>query len=102
MEELQSLGISAGAVLNGPELLEDRQLQARDSFMLQDRPGLGTKHYPGQPYRFLLSKEGPNIRAPLLGEHTREVLQERLDLSQSEIDALTDEDVIGTVPIAAR
>ena len=102
MEELQSLGISAGAVLNGPELLEDRQLQARDSFMLQNRPGLGTKHYPGQPYRFLLSKEGPNIRAPLLGEHTREVLQERLDLSQSEIDALTDEDVIGTVPIAAR
>ena len=102
MEELQSLGISAGAVLNGPELLEDRQLQARDSFMLQNRPGLGTKHYPGQPYRFLLSKEGPNIRAPLLGEHTREVLQEHLGLSQSEIDALTDEDVIGTVPIAAR
>jgi crotonobetainyl-CoA:carnitine CoA-transferase CaiB-like acyl-CoA transferase len=102
MDELQGLGVPAGAVLSGPELLADPQLAAWGGFLEQDRPEIGVKHYPAQPYRFRFAASPPNRRAPLLGEHTSEVLTERLDLSADELAELKRADVIGTVPIAVR
>lgn len=102
MQQLQSLGVAAGAVQSGPELLIDPQLIARNSFLLQDRPGVGPKHYPNQPYKLRYTKTPPNIRAPMLGEHNKEVLTEILGLSEDDLSALEASDVIGTVPIAAR
>lgn len=101
-EYLQSLGVTAGAVLSGSEILDDPQLAARQAFIEQDRPGIGVKHYPAQPYSFRYATPSPNRRAPLLGEHSREVLLERLELSLPELDELEAADVIGTVPLAAR
>ena len=102
MIELQRIGVPAGAVLNGPELLHNEQLIARGAFLAQDRPGLGVKHYPNQPYRFRLSEEPPTQRAPLLGEDLEEILTERAGLTSDEIAELIIDDVIGTVPISAR
>ena len=102
MAELQAAGIPAGAVMNGPDLLADAQLSAREGLLLQDRPGLGPKHYPGQPYRFRRAAAPPNDRAPLLGEHSSEVLREHANLTDDEIAELVIGDVVGTVPIAAR
>jgi crotonobetainyl-CoA:carnitine CoA-transferase CaiB-like acyl-CoA transferase len=102
MDELQSLGIPAGAVMSGPELLDDPQLAARGGFLEQDRPGVGVKHYPSQPYRFRFATSPAGRRAPLLGEHTAEVLGERLGLTGEALAELERDDVIGTVPIAAR
>jgi benzylsuccinate CoA-transferase BbsF subunit len=103
MHRLQAQGITAGAVLNGPQLLADPHLASRGGFIAQDRPGLGIKHYPNQPYRFARAAaiEQPS-RSPLLGEHSREVLGSLLGLSESELDQLERDDVIGTLPIAAR
>jgi crotonobetainyl-CoA:carnitine CoA-transferase CaiB-like acyl-CoA transferase len=102
MDELQALGVPAGAVMSGPELLDDPQLGARGAFIEQDRPGLGVKHYPNQPYRFKFAKSSPHRRAPLLGEQTNEVLSEYLGLSDDELAELERDDVTGTIPIAAR
>jgi len=102
MTELQRIGVPAGAVLNGPELLHNEQLIARGAFLAQDHPGLGVKHYPNQPYRFRLSEEPPTQRAPLLGEDLEEILTERAGLTSDEIAELIIDDVIGTVPISAR
>ena len=102
MHDLQEAGIPAGAVLNGPELLRDKHLLARGAYIAQDRPGLGIKHYPNQPYRFRYSQKGPEERAPLLGEHLEEVLVSRAGLTADEIAELIIDDVIGTVPLAAR
>ncbi|MGD9935386.1 MAG: CaiB/BaiF CoA transferase family protein [Dehalococcoidia bacterium] len=102
MDYLQSLAVAAGAVLSGPDILEDPQLAAREAFIEQDRPGIGVKHYPAQPYTFRFANPSPNRRAPLLGEHSREVLSSRLGLSPAELDDLEAADVIGTRPIAAR
>ena len=102
MDELQALGVPAGAVLSGPGLLEDPQLAACGGFLAQDRPGVGVKHYPNQPYRFRFAASPPDRRAPLLGEHTAEVLREKLGISDAELAELERDDVIGTVPIAAR
>ena len=102
MQELQRAGITAGAVLNGPELLADPQLQARNSFIPQDRPGIGVKHYPNQPYRFRNAQPSPVARSPLLGEHSVEVLTQLAGLTDDEIAELIIDDVVGTEPIAAR
>ena len=102
MQELQAAGIPAGAVMNGPELLADSQLAARNGLLLQDRPGLGPKHYPAQPYRFRRAHPPPNERAPLLGEHASEILRDYAGLTDDDIAELIIDDVVGTVPIAAR
>ena len=102
MAELQDAGIPAGAVMNGPDLLEDAQVASFGGLLLQDRPGLGPKHYPNQPYRFRRARTPPNQRAPLLGEHSSEVLREEAGLTDDDIAELVIADVVGTVPIAAR
>jgi crotonobetainyl-CoA:carnitine CoA-transferase CaiB-like acyl-CoA transferase len=102
MHRLQALDIPAGAVMNGPDLLNDPQLAARGSFLAQDRPGVGVKHYPNQPYRFARCRPPPTERAPLLGEHLEEILTDLTELSPDDIADLVIADVIGTVPIAAR
>jgi len=101
-EELQAAGVAAGAVLSGPELLADPQLAARGGFLEQDRPDIGMKHYPNQPYRFRYARSQSNRRAPLLGEHTNEVLSEVLGMGEAELAELERDDVTGTVPMAAR
>jgi len=102
MHRLQELGIAAGAVLNGPDLLVDPHLAARGAFLAQDRPGLGVKHYPAQPYRLLRTVPPPERRAPLLGEHLEDVLSRDAGLTGDEIIELIIDDVTGTVPLAAR
>ena len=102
MHELQAAGITAGAVLNGPDLLTDPHLRARGGFVAQDRPGVGIKHYPNQPYRLFHAPEPPTQRAPLLGEHLEEVLTEYAGLTPDDMVELIIDDVIGTEPIAAR
>lgn len=102
MATLQAAGVAAGAVMRGPELLADPHLEARQGFLVQDRPGLGEKHYPNQPYRFRNAPTPPNTRAPMLGEHLAEILTERAGLTDDEIVELVIDDVTGTVPLAAR
>jgi formyl-CoA transferase len=102
MSELQALGIAAGVVQNGPDLLRDPQLEARGSLLVQDRPGIGEMHYPNQPYRFRNAMSPPNVRAPLLGEHCIEVLTQEADVSDEELGELFIDDVIGMDPIASR
>ena len=102
MAELQAAGIPAGAVMNGPDLLGDAQVASLGGLVLQDHPGLGPKHYPNQPYRFRRARTPPNQRAPLLGEHSSDVLREEAKLTDDDIAELVIDDVVGTVPIAAR
>ena len=102
MTDLQAAGIPAGAVMNGPDLLDDAQVAAFGGLLRQDRPGLGPKHYPNQPYRFRRTRTPPDQRAPLLGEHASEVLREDANLTDDDIAELVIADVVGTVPIAAR
>ena len=101
MHELQDKGVAASAVLNGPDLLDDAHLAARQAFVAQDRPGLGVKHYPNQPYKLMHTEEPPKIRAPLLGEHLEEILSSNAGLSSDEIVELVIDEVVGTVPLSA-
>ncbi len=102
MDLLRNRGVMAAAVLNGAELLANPQLVARNAFIAQDRPGVGLKHYPGQPYKFAAAEPIAPFRAPLLGEDSRDVLSTLLGLHADQLDQLERDDVIGRLPLAAR
>jgi crotonobetainyl-CoA:carnitine CoA-transferase CaiB-like acyl-CoA transferase len=93
MERAQSLGYICGAGNTMEDAFRDRQLNERGFFVEVDHPYTGPLRYPGAPGRMSATpwKMG---RAPLLGEHTEEVLFERLGYDGDEVKRLRDEEVV--------
>jgi crotonobetainyl-CoA:carnitine CoA-transferase CaiB-like acyl-CoA transferase len=88
MELLQTAGVPAGVVQNATDLHRDPQLQHRGFFVETDHPRMGLVRYDG--HQFLLS-ESPGALwspAPLLGQHTDEVLRDILRLPATTIAEL--------------
>ena len=86
-ELLQAAGVTAGPVLRPDQLHEDPQLRSRGFLVETEHPTGGRRRHPGIPWR--ASGLDPAYRAaPLLGEHTREVLTGLLGISAAEYDAL--------------
>ncbi len=103
MRTLQELRIPAGAVYTGRDLLEDPHLQAREFFITQRHTHAGDHRYPLQPYRFRnWSRPEADRPSPTLGRDTREVLARLTSLTEAEVDRMEADDVIGTIPLAAR
>jgi crotonobetainyl-CoA:carnitine CoA-transferase CaiB-like acyl-CoA transferase len=71
--KLQSIGIAAGPVLRADQLLDNEQLVERGFVVTTDHPVVGTRRQFGLPWR-MDSLVVEYQRAPLLGEHTREIL----------------------------
>jgi formyl-CoA transferase len=80
-------GAPCGAVLDTKELFENEQMRARGAVTTLDHPTRGPYEFLSPPYRMSASQV-PMQRAPLLGEHTAEVLSEALGLSAAELDRL--------------
>jgi 2-methylfumaryl-CoA isomerase len=59
-----------------------------------EHPGVGSYLMPGSPLDFDAVPRAPVRRAPLLGEHTDEVLAELLGLTDAEIGRLTERGVV--------
>jgi len=59
-----------------------------------DDPGIGSYLAPGSPFYFGAAAQCPVKRAPILGEHTDEILLEVLGLSSSEVGRLHDEGIV--------
>jgi crotonobetainyl-CoA:carnitine CoA-transferase CaiB-like acyl-CoA transferase len=74
MELSQAAGHPCGAINTLADVFEDPHLEARGFFQTIDHPATGPLKYPGPQFRM---SETPwrAGRAPLLGEHTSEVLQ---------------------------
>jgi crotonobetainyl-CoA:carnitine CoA-transferase CaiB-like acyl-CoA transferase len=78
------------------------QLQFRRFFEQVDHPVAGTARYSTLPMRFSRGPDRFHRRpAPLLGEHTDEVLR-GLGVSDAELARLHEEGVIGRTPDAAK
>jgi len=72
--EAQRYGLLAGIVNTPDDLVTDEHYRERGVWELIEHPVAGAFEYPGRP---LLLSETPRLparRAPLLGEHTHEVL----------------------------
>ena len=86
-------GVPAGPVHTIGEALSHPQTVARGMVVETDHPQAGTTRAIGCPIHFSASPDRSSTPAPLLGQHTREVLRE-FDLPEAEIDALVAEGVV--------
>ena len=100
--KLQRLGVPAGPVLRGPDLLQDAHYKDRGTFVTVDHPQVGPKQYPGIPWKMSATPGVVRWPSPTLGQHNREVYGELLGLNGLEIDQLDQAGVIGTKPTGSR
>lgn len=85
MARLQAVGLAAGVVQNGREMVErDPQLRHRGFFEPAAHGELGEWPIEGMPLRFSESDNRAQRAAPLLGEHNEFVFRELLGLSDEE------------------
>lgn len=92
---LQEAGVPAGPVLDARDVLEhDPQLRVRNHWVNMDHPEMGPSTYNSAPFRFSVALAAPSSPAPLLGQHTYEIAQELLELSESEIKVLIENDIL--------
>jgi crotonobetainyl-CoA:carnitine CoA-transferase CaiB-like acyl-CoA transferase len=92
--ELESARIPAGPVLNLDQVLDDPQVKARGLLKYLDYPG-APRPVPlaDTAVRLSATPGGIRHRAPMLGEHTDEVLQE-IGYAQEEIRQLRKTEVV--------
>ncbi|MES3004148.1 MAG: CoA transferase [Pseudomonadota bacterium] len=95
MLKLQAKGLPAGAVQDAHDVTRvDPQLAHRGHWVRLPHAEMGESLYNNLPFRFTRTPVQPTRPAPLLGEHTREILRDMLKLGDAEIDALESEQVL--------
>lgn len=87
MAVLDRAGLPVGPVLSITEMLEHPQTLARGMVVETDHPRVGRTRSLGLPIKFSAAPGGPVRPAPVLGQHTREVLGE-IGYSEGEISEL--------------
>jgi crotonobetainyl-CoA:carnitine CoA-transferase CaiB-like acyl-CoA transferase len=85
-ERLQAAGVAAGPAQSCADLHQDPSLTARRAFAWVEHPEMGRTPY--ETWAFRMGEDAAPRRAPLLGEHTHEVLTQVLRLSPDEIARL--------------
>ncbi len=96
MTMMQDVGVPAGVVQTGEDLLDDPQLKHRQHFRVLAHPEIGPHSYHAPAYR--LSQTPCDIKrpAPCLGQHNDYVYKEVLGFSDDEIADMLVEGVITT------
>ncbi len=99
VESLLGAGVPASVVVNGHHLMPNPQLEAREFFQQLTHPFTGDTRYPGFPMTWsILGKRLHRSPPPTLGQDNDAVLREELGLSDEEIEALREKQVIGERP----
>ena len=95
-ENLEKNKIGCGPINNLSDVFSDPQVLARDMILEMDHPATG-----GKPTKLIASPlklSGTPVSyrrpPPMLGQHTAEVLQETLSLSESEIADLKSKGIV--------
>ncbi|MEL7029442.1 MAG: CoA transferase [Pseudomonadota bacterium] len=93
MARLDEAGVPTGPINDVSEMLADPQLQARGMVAEVDHATLGRVKTLGFPVRFSETPASIRSGAPVLGEHTRQILGE-LGYDDAQIDGLAAEGAI--------
>ncbi|MCH8987197.1 MAG: CoA transferase [Chloroflexi bacterium] len=93
LELLDKAGVVAGPIYNMEQVYNDPQVLARKMLVDLEDPELGAIHNIGIPVKLSATPGRIRTRAPMLGEHSAEVLLER-GFSQSEVDELVSAGVL--------
>ncbi|PWS36431.1 CoA transferase [Falsiroseomonas bella] len=94
VEACVAAGVPAGPVLDVREVVEDPHVKARGMVSAFAHPKLGEFPALPVPFRFSGYDRLEVTRPPMLGEHTEQVLRERLGLDAAAIAALRAEGAI--------
>jgi crotonobetainyl-CoA:carnitine CoA-transferase CaiB-like acyl-CoA transferase len=93
MRVLGDAGVPAGAIFDTLELTNEMDFERRGIMQIMDHPTAGPFKMPGWPVRF--GGRTPEVKpAPLLGQHTNDILGEWLGLGEAELKALGKDGVI--------
>jgi crotonobetainyl-CoA:carnitine CoA-transferase CaiB-like acyl-CoA transferase len=93
LQRLEAAGVPAGPVLDVGEMLEDPQTIAREMIVDTEHQRLGNVKTLGFPIKFSDSPASIDSGAPLLGQHTTEILRE-LDYDDSDIEQFISEQIV--------
>lgn len=94
LAKLEAEGVPCAPVLKRSEVIENDQVVANEILIETDHPHAGRLRQTRPAARFDRTPAGVDRGAPLLGEHTDEILGE-VGLSADEIGALHDAGVLG-------
>jgi crotonobetainyl-CoA:carnitine CoA-transferase CaiB-like acyl-CoA transferase len=85
---LEEAGIPCGRVRSVAEALDGPQVAARGLLLDVEHPRLGRRRFVGSPLHLDDAVRSSPLPPPALGQHTDEILRERLGLDAAAIDAL--------------
>jgi len=94
MEICNPLDIPVGPILSMQELSEEPSLRETGTIVEVDHPTRGKYLTVGNPVK-LSDSPSEVSRSPLLGEHTREILQDVLGYSEEEVSGLREAGAVG-------
>lgn len=88
LARLDAEGVPGGPVNDAADVAADAHFRARESVIERDAPGLGRLVMPGVVPKLDRTPGAVRCTGPAVGEHTEEVLRERLGLGDAEIAEL--------------
>jgi formyl-CoA transferase len=93
LKMLEEAGVVAGPIYNMDQVYKDPQVLARKMLVDLEDPDLGTIHNIGIPVKLSATPGQIRTRAPMLGEHSSEILLER-GFSKAEVGELVEAGVV--------
>jgi crotonobetainyl-CoA:carnitine CoA-transferase CaiB-like acyl-CoA transferase len=94
LQQLEAAGVPCGPLNDYAQVFADPQIVAREMVVDVEHPTLGTLRALGSPIKLSATPADARRRAPLLGEHTKDILTEA-GFSTEEIAALRAARAIG-------
>ena len=94
LQVMEDAGIPCGPINTMDRVVNNPQIVARDMLVGTEHPVAGMVKMAGIPIKLSDTPGAVEQPAPLLGQHTEEILQEFLSLSVQEINKLRENKVI--------
>ena len=87
---LQAAGVAAAVCASNKSLAEDEHLIGRNFFVELEHPEVGVRKHAGIPWRMSDSESRVKSPAPVIGQHTEEVLRQILGYDEAEMRKLSE------------
>ena len=94
MERLNAAKISCGPINNMADIERDPQIAARNMILSMKHPAKGEIRMAGSPLKLSDTPVRYKRPPPLAGEHSEEILRERLGLDKAAVEALKAAEII--------